>query len=94
MAKRKTINVDSILAEANKQLARKDKFATADFKAGVCVMIERILMNTGNYNGYNYNLWTNGGGLEQWYKDGEPDFPEKEKYLYSKFGREYDRHYY
>jgi len=93
MAKRKTFNVSKTLAEANKQLARKDADATTDFKKGVCVLIERILMDTGNYNGYNYNLWNN-GGFTQWQKDGEPDFPEKNKYMYSKHGGCYDRHYY
>jgi len=93
MAKRKTINVNAILAEANKQLARQDEFATTEFKAGVCVILERILMDTGNYDGFNYNLWNN-GGWAQWQKDGEPEGQEKEKYMYSKFGGQYDRCYY
>ena len=92
MTKRKTLNVSLILAEANKQLARKDDFATADFKAGICVMIERILMDTGNYEGYNYNLWIFGGGSEQWFADGKPE--KEDKYLYSEFGGKYDRFYY
>ncbi len=94
MAKRKTINVDFVLDEANRQLARKDEVATADFKSGICIIIERILLDTGNYKGFNYNLWSKDGGSEQWFKDGEPDFPEKNKYLYSKYGGCYDRHYY
>ncbi len=93
MAKRKTFNVSEILVEANKQLARKDAEATEEFKKGVCVMIERILINTKNYNGYNYNLWSN-GGFDAWQKAGEPDFPEKEKYMYSDHGGCYDRYYY
>ncbi len=93
MTKRKKINVIAVLTEANKQLAKQDDEATEDFKKGVCIMIERILMDTGNYNGYNYNIWNN-GGCEAWQKDGKPDFPEKEKYMYSNHGGCYDRYYY
>lgn len=30
-----------------------------------------ILMETGNYHGFNYDAWTN-GGWQQWRQDGEP----------------------
>ena len=53
MAK-KTQPVADILAFANYQLARTDEFATVDFKAGICSMIERILHNTGNYEGFGF----------------------------------------
>lgn len=50
--KRKKILVDELLKLANDQLARTDKFADQRFKAGVCVIIERVLLDTGNYKGY------------------------------------------
>lgn len=55
MAKaRKTTQVSEILNYANEQLKRTDEFATQKFKAGICTLVERILMDTKNYNGYRY----------------------------------------
>jgi hypothetical protein len=53
MAK-KTQPVADILAFANYQLARTDEFATVDFKCGICSMIERVLHDTGNYEGFGF----------------------------------------
>ena len=53
MAK-KTHPVADLLAYANYQLARTDEFATADYKAGICSMIERVLHDTGNYEGFGF----------------------------------------
>ena len=53
MAK-KTHSVADALAYANYQLSRTDEFATVDFKAGICSMIENILHATGNYEGFGF----------------------------------------
>ena len=53
MSSRKTIEVKGMLEWANKQLARTDEFADEKFKAGICSMIENLLMVSGNYMGYN-----------------------------------------
>lgn len=53
MAK-KTISVDSVLDFANTQLKRTDEFADAGFKYGIITMIEKILHETGNYQGYTF----------------------------------------
>jgi len=53
--KTKRIDVSFMLHYANTQLDRTDEYATRDFKAGICVMIERILFETGNYNGFSHN---------------------------------------
>ena len=50
--KKKTLGVSHMLDYSNNQLARTDDFASMDFKTGVCTMIERILHDTGNYNGF------------------------------------------
>jgi hypothetical protein len=50
--KKKTLGVSHMLDYANNQLARTDEYGSSDFKSGVCVMIERILHDTGNYNGF------------------------------------------
>ena len=50
---RKTIDVLKMLEWGNKQLARTDEYANKEaFKAGICSMLENLLMETGNYNGY------------------------------------------
>ena len=37
---------------ANTQLARTDEYADVGFKSGISTMIERILHNTNNYQGF------------------------------------------
>lgn len=93
MGSRKTFDVKGFLDYANKQLARRDEHATREFKMGVCALLEHVLMGTDNYRGYNYNLWVN-GGCDEWVRAGEPDFPEKERFMYSEHGGEFDRVYY
>jgi hypothetical protein len=50
--KKKTLGVSHMLDYANNQLARTDEYGSMDFKSGVCAMIERILHDTENYNGF------------------------------------------
>lgn len=54
MAKRKNISVKSMVEWANTQLARTDEYATDKFKAGVAVTIEKILTESGNYEGFRF----------------------------------------
>jgi hypothetical protein len=49
---KKTVEVKGLLEWANNQLERNDEYADVGFKSGICTMIERILMDTGNYDGY------------------------------------------
>jgi len=49
---RKTTPILGLLEYANIQLARTDKSATKELKAGICCMIEHVLMNSGNYEGF------------------------------------------
>ncbi len=51
---RKTINVEFMVDYANEQLKRTDDFATMDFKIGICAMIDRILLTSENYNGFQF----------------------------------------
>ena len=51
---RKTIDVLTLLEWANRNLKREDEFATVDFKSGICSMIEMVLLETGNYEGFNH----------------------------------------
>jgi hypothetical protein len=50
--RRKNIEVLSVLKYANTQLGRTDEYADMKFKAGICIMIENILMNSNNYKGF------------------------------------------
>ena len=49
---RKTTPILGLLEYANVQLERTDRFATKELKAGVCSMIEHILLSSGNYAGF------------------------------------------
>lgn len=51
---KKTIKVTEMLDWANEMLARKDEYADAKFKSGICTTIERILFNSDNYKGYGF----------------------------------------
>ena len=51
---RKTVDVLILLEWANKNLAREDEFATVDFKSGICTMIEMVLHESGNYEGFGF----------------------------------------
>ena len=52
MSVKQTIKVEQILEWANTQLKRTDDVATEGFKMGICAMIERILLDANQYNGY------------------------------------------
>ena len=52
---RKNIEVLSLLKWANYNLERKDEFATVDFKSGICTMIEMVLHESGNYEGFGFH---------------------------------------
>ena len=52
---RKTVDVLMLLEWANKNLAREDEFATVDFKSGICTMIEMVLHESGNYEGFTFH---------------------------------------
>ena len=54
MPGRKTVDVLMLLQWANKNLAREDEFATVDFKSGICTMIEMVLHESGNYDGFGF----------------------------------------
>ena len=55
MPGRKTVDVLMLLQWANKNLAREDEFATVDFKSGICTMIELVLHESGNYEGFTFH---------------------------------------
>ena len=54
MPGRKTVDVLMRLKWAKKNLAREDEFATVDFKSGICTMIEMVLHESGNYEGFGF----------------------------------------
>jgi|TARA_R110002126_G_scaffold1579_4_gene9264 hypothetical protein len=53
-AGRKTHSVGRMLAKANWQLQKPDFMITLDQKRIICMMIESVLHETGNYEGYGY----------------------------------------
>ena len=70
MRSKKNVGVIVLLEFANKQLSRTDEYADRNFKAGICVMIERVLFESRNYNGFSFinrdatQEQTNSNGIE------------------------------
>ena len=85
MRAKKTMDVAEIKKFANKQLANPE-INDAE-KRGIITMIERILHDTGNYQGFQYNYW-NKTGWQLWRMAGEPE--NTDPYL----GNQLDRVYY
>ena len=72
MRKRKTFDVESFKKFVNEQLERTDDHATiGNFKSGLCIALERVLHDTGNYQGYNILYWLE-KGCDEWEKNGKP----------------------
>lgn len=68
---RKTIDIATILDEANKYLSSDNPNITPDMRKGCASLLESILHDTGNYQGFNYIAWIN-GGCDRWRADGQP----------------------
>ena len=51
---KKTIEVKGMVEWANTQLARTDEYADVGFKSGISTMVERVLFNSKNYNGFQF----------------------------------------
>ncbi len=81
----KTIEVQEIKKYFNGLLSLDS--ISQEIKAGYCNILWDILSTTGNYNGFNYLTWIN-GGYAKYIQDGKPE--STSPYL----GKEYDRFYY
>lgn len=87
MARRMTFRVSELKDKVNGMLAKDTLDQKA--KASLCSLIEDVLMETDNYRGFNDIYWMD-KGFDEWKAAGEPDFPEKQKFM----GLEYNRHYF
>lgn len=90
---RRTFNIQEFKEYINHQLKRTDSFANDSFKAGLCTALEHVLHNANSYKGYNQNYWIE-KGCQEWQKNGEPDFPEKDTYIYGPKNEKYNRLYF
>ncbi len=52
MSKRKTVDVASLVEDVNRMLAAEG--STRDGRVALAVLIESVLMRTGNYRGFGY----------------------------------------
>ena len=70
---RKTFNVAELKEEANKMLSLPEsEVRTDEWRLGIFYLTEKILMATGNYFGFNYVEWLD-GGYKKWNEDGRPE---------------------
>ncbi len=78
-SKKMTAVVD-IVNEANRLMALPDSQYNDDgFRRGVAALVEHVLHQTGNYAGFQYADWHN-GGCRRWQEDGRPE-GNKDAYL-------------
>lgn len=63
MAKRKTIQVTKVKTLANEML--NSSKLNQDQKSVLCTMVEKVLMDTGNYKGFGNNYWWD-KGFDEW----------------------------
>ena len=73
---RRSNGLEKAVEWANAAMARED--ITSGERAWIRATIERVLMDTGTYHGFNYVAWY-AGGYNQWEKDGKPE--DNTKYL-------------
>ena len=67
---KKTLDVAALLAESNRLLALPDsEYVNAEWRKGVATVLDHVLHATGNYNGYNFLGWLN-GGYDRWVAEG------------------------
>lgn len=65
----KTIAVSKVKELANSLLANKK--LTDEERKGVAALLERVLFESDNYNGYGLVDWLE-GGFQKWVADGQP----------------------
>lgn len=51
---KKTVEVLPLLVWGNHQLGRTDEWASKEFKAGICTMVEQALHLSGTYKGFGF----------------------------------------
>ena len=87
---RKTIEVDALIEKANFLLSTEGNHVNPSYREGICDLLESILHRTGNYRGFNYIEWMN-GGASRWEAHGKPN--EADSFMYGRYGR-FGRYYY
>ena len=51
---RKTFSVDELKNWMNTKVLNGSEPTNIDYRAGACVVLEEVLLRTGNYNGFKY----------------------------------------
>jgi len=87
---KKTVSVKALVEYANSLLANPTH--PDEYKEAICRMTEKALHLANAYEGYNDLYWMKQGWSE-WRAAEEPDFPEKDKYIYGDMGK-FSRRYY
>jgi hypothetical protein len=82
----KTIKIDELKKIANHLLACDE--VSDEFRNGVASLLEDALRTANAYKGYNFFDWLD-TGFHAWKNAGEPDFPEKDKFLGNRTKRIY-----
>jgi hypothetical protein len=81
---RKTFDVAEFTAKMNNRISRE---TSEDARRAFCYVLADVLHETGQYRGFQYLDWEN-GGYDRWVNDGRPT--DNRPYL----GPEHKRRYY
>lgn len=78
----KTVRVADLKRQANTALAVQADSSTPEFRRGVIAVIESVLMNSGNYNGFGYtNLTDDMKDAEGYLLPGQPADDTRRRYF-------------
>ena len=88
---RKTFKVEDLKARVNGCI-RDTQYTNAE-KSVMCMLLENVLHETGNYKGYQYLYW-DVTGYDLWKRAGEPEGDDKNQYITNNGLEEYSRYYY
>jgi len=80
MAKRKTIEVKVVKDKINDLLGNPELKLNQDEKKALCTFLEGVLMDTGNYRGFQHVYWCE-KGYQEWVDAGTVEGPEKNKFI-------------
>lgn len=71
MKARKTISVEALTQKINYRIANSPAERSAE-RLELASFLSNILHETGNYHGYNFSQWLN-GGHDRWIAAGQPE---------------------
>lgn len=77
---KKTISIEWLRETINQRLASPNR--TREERMALAGVLEAALVEARRYRGFNSVHWLQEGGYDAWVAAGQPDFPEKKKFIH------------